>query len=78
MGTDTAQRRLLEALADLQRAGRSLDGEDSLARMATEMRAMAGIPVVATFPHIVTYYVALADLFEAVRDDLTTPNERSQ
>lgn len=79
MTTDTAQRRLLEALADLQKAGRPLDPEpDSLSRMAAEMRAMKALPLIAAFPYVVAYYDALADLFEAVRDDLATTNERSR
>lgn len=73
MTTEAAQRRVLEALAHLQRAGLPLAGEDdSLTRMAREMRAMKTVPLIAAFPHVVAWYDALADLFEAVRDDLAT------
>jgi hypothetical protein len=73
MTTQAAQRRLLEALAELQRTGRPLDSEpDSLSRMAAEMRGFKALPLIAAFPQVVTYYDALADLFEAVRDDLST------
>ena len=77
--TSTAQRRLLEALATIQQVGRPLDGEpDSLTRMAAELRFMGRTPFIAAFPHVVTYYGALADLFEAVRNDLATTDERSR
>lgn len=39
---------------------------------------MGRMPLIAAFPHVVTYYGALADLFEAVRDDLATIDEGSR
>jgi hypothetical protein len=79
MTTETAQRRLLEAAAELQRGGQRVDSEpDTLGRMAAELRALCRLPLTAAFPHVVAYYGALADLFEAVRDDLATTNERSR
>lgn len=46
--------------------------------MAAELRFMGRTPFIAAFPHVVTYYGALADLFEAVRNDLATTDERSR
>lgn len=66
MTTDTAQRRLLEALADMHTKSA---GSDLLTDFADGLRVMAN--ALDTWAGVSGLYRALADLAEAVRHDQT-------
>jgi hypothetical protein len=65
--TDTAQRRLLEALAAMHAKS---TGGYVLTDLAEGLRLLAGIAPDDTFPGVFGLYHALADLAETVRTDL--------